>query len=176
MKRIVIIIILLILLLPISPKALALDRQEEAQVIIYLVYPDHNHNKEVEDWLNNFISTYGSVSFEINNSSLVYKQIKKIKKFNKDYYIVIGSNIFSKLNNKTKEEIKNSVNAYLEKDHCNLVNTIENNKDINECLNINKNIYPLKDSLFLGIILMVIPLVLIGLVLLLWKLKKTKGV
>ncbi len=182
MKKLVgIFCILLLLCTPIFVSALATNSSVNYSINVNVFYEDNcKECEKVKKWLEDY---------KKDDTSLIisYFNVKKNKKLNikvkealdikrkKVPLIIIGSNYFVGFNDKVKNNLIEVINAYEKEDkYCDIVTRVENNKNIKDCININKDIYnnPSNISMIKKIIIVVGFLCLIMVIRLVYKKKK----
>ncbi len=165
MKKITYIILSLFVLFPMACHAAVATTSGERELNVYLFtlnecdkcedvkkYIEAKHDKNNRIILN---------EINVNEKEEVYEKAKEILKFKSDNYplVIIGTDYFIGYDNK---KLDSAIKSYLNnEDYCNLVYRIENNKDISNCLEINKDIYKSTNS---NLLLSIVLLVAIGLI------------
>ncbi len=167
MKKITYIILSLFVLFPMTCQAAVATTSGERELNVYLFTLDEcDKCEDVKSYIESKHDENNRIilnEINVNEKEEVYEKAKEILKFKSDNYplIIIGTDYFIGYDNK---KLDNAIKSYLNnQDYCNLVYRIENNKDISNCLEINKDIYKSTNSnLLLNIVLVIAIALIIG--------------
>ncbi len=169
MKKYLIILLFIIIFYPYKVDGVVTNATDISKVRVNFFYNDNEESLKGKNWLNSYLEDKDDVTKEyisIKDNKELYNEVKNILKIKKDNVplIVIGSNYFLGFNEKTKDKIKTVIKEYQNSDkQCNLISMIRNNKDTDECLEINSNIYKEDNHIIyfvIGIILIIIFIIL----------------
>ena len=180
MKKITYIILSLFVLFPMACHAAVATTSGERELNVYLFtlnecdkcedvkkYIEAKHDKNNRIILN---------EINVNEKEEVYEKAKEILKFKSDNYplVIIGTDYFIGYDNK---KLDSAIKSYLNnEDYCNLVYRIENDKDISNCLEINKDIYKsTNNNLLINIALIVAIVLIVGFIIFKLTLKNKKS-
>ncbi len=142
--------LIIILVLPIISKAAVGNTSSlTGEVKLYFFYENNCEECDKEkNWLEEYTSTHGRINvnyYNKNDNEELFNNVKKSLKIKKETLplTIIGSNYIKGFDENKIIEI---LNAYQNKDYCNLVEKLENNEAIDNCLKENKNIYQEKTN------------------------------
>lgn len=81
--------------------------------------------------------------YEVSEESSITDKVRDKLKINNSYVplTIVGSDYLIGFSDNTKDEIIDLISAYRNTDYCNVVNTIINNDNINDCIKKNNGIY-----------------------------------
>ena len=180
MKKITYIILSLFVFLPIVCEAAVATTSGERELNVYLFTP--NECDKCEDIKKYIESKHNEnnriILNEINvkEEKEVYDKLKDILNFKSDNYplVIIGTDYFIGYDSK---KLDKAIKSYLNnEDYCNLVYRIENDKDISNCLEINKDIYKsTNNNLLINIALIVAIVLIVGFIIFKLTLKNKKS-
>ncbi len=169
MKKLsILFIILTIIVLPVQA-VVTNSSYTDSKAIVYFFYEEKCEQCDQEKaWLEEYVNKDNTISLEYIDTSVEKDLLNKIYdnlKINKKEMplVVVGSSYFVGFNDNSKKEIKKAIEAYKEKEHCNLINKIRNNEDIKECLTENKNIYNNQSSNFI-ILMIAVGIIITGII------------
>lgn len=139
MKKSLFIIMSLFLIL-ISP----VKAESDIKVKVYaFMQEDCKECKQIEKWLEKQEDEYIDIEYltSENNHNILTTLRDKLN-FDEENkpLVIIGTNYYIGYNGKVKKEISKAINAYYEKDYCDLISNIVNNGEVNNCAKINEGI------------------------------------
>ena len=179
MKKILIIIAFIIIIYPFKVDGVVTNATDTSKIRINYFYDDNEESLNGRNWLDSYLENKNDVTKEyisIKDNKELYNKVKSILKIKKDNVplIVIGSNYLIGFTEKTKSKITKVLEAYQDSDkQCNLISKIRNNKDIDECLEINSNIYK-EDNHIITYLLIILILIITILIILKIVVKRKK--
>ena len=147
MKKYFLIIITLLMVIPFKVLATIGTASNVNYLNIYLICKEKEEDcLLMEKELNNYIKENNNYTLIKINSEEESDLVEEIKenlniKSNKLPLVVIGTNYFLGNSKNTQEKIKDAINAYQYRKHCDLVNNIKNNEKLDECFETNEEIY-----------------------------------
>lgn len=180
MKRVLIFIIaLLFIYTPIKVSAVVVSSSTlDKKAVVYVFIDNDSEDSEKEKaWLEEYIKENKDIKVEYINISNKSELTQKVKnaldiKDDKLPLTIIGTTYFVGYNDKTKENIKTAIEAYIEKEgHCDVVKNVQNNESIEECKKQNEGIYEPKKS-SIGKIIIIALLIICTTSLIIIKIKK----
>ncbi len=152
MKRVIVMIIICLFLIGCdnnvkNKQNISIDNDSNnkvSQVTIYLFHWNQCiHCQEEKEWLEQMDNKYDYLNvnyYEVTEFEDFVSQIRSKLGIEDDYVplTVIGDQYFVGFSGSTKTKINKLIDSYKGKEYCDIINYIENNKDVDECHKINE--------------------------------------
>ena len=154
MKKLLYLIAIFTILIPITCHAAVATSSDKRDLNIYLFTDDecetcNEEQKWLEEKYQNDTQVYIKI-INVKNQNEIYTKTRDILNIKKENVpvTVIGSNYFYGFSNSMKKTLEEVVDTYLKNDqYCNVIAKIQDNKEIEDCMNQNKEIYHPKTGL-----------------------------
>ena len=144
MKKILIIFLLILVSFPIMTKAVVTNSTEDISIGVYIFTNEEADVIKEKEWFESLKLDKKKIFVNvIDTKNELYTKFKETFSIKKDKLpvTVIGSTYYKGYNESIKKKLTKVIEAYEEKDYCDLILKLKNGEDTKECIKINKNIY-----------------------------------